>query len=30
MSTIVRGTAARDTIGGSSADGDTVIGGPGQ
>ncbi len=29
MGTIVRGTAASDTIGGSSADGDTVIGGPG-
>ena len=29
MSTIVRGTVARDTIGGSSADGDTVISGQG-
>ena len=29
MGTIVRGAAARDTIGGSSADGDTVIGGQG-
>jgi hypothetical protein len=29
MGTIVRGTAARDTVGGSSADGDTVIGGQG-
>ncbi len=29
MGTIVRGTAASDTIGGSSADGDTVIGGQG-
>ena len=29
MGTIVRGTAASDTIGGSSADGDTVVGGQG-
>jgi Domain of unknown function (DUF4214) len=29
MATILRGTAARDTIGGSSADGDTVIGAQG-